>query len=258
MQNSQEINWWLEILKLVPSFVTGLVALVIPIISYLWLQNRFESFKLKLQEDLEGQKTRLQGHLETYKASLQNDLESHKAKLKAEYDLRQFEFQQRFSLLHQEKVSVTKEMFELLVDLETSLKNENTKKIMLEHLKGLGRPLNILPERQTKILEEQKETRKRMLQQYNNVFNFFKKKRIFLDLEICENLSTLQDKIAVFPFFYFLDEEVSSDNYLYDYAKEKLEEFNHEEIKHLLNLLESQFRQLISAENPNTQIEKKI
>ncbi len=59
--------------------------------------------------------------VERYKAELQNDLESHKARLKSESDARQFEFQTKFSLLHQQRAEIVSELFSMLVKIEEKI-----------------------------------------------------------------------------------------------------------------------------------------
>src|SRR5258705_10083533 len=63
------------------------------------------------------------GGLKRYELKLQADLESHKAKIKADYDLKHFEFQQRFSRLHQKQADATETLFELVAIFFNSLQH---------------------------------------------------------------------------------------------------------------------------------------
>ena len=113
------------------------------------------------------------GSLERYKIQLQTDLESHKAKLKAEYDLRHFEFQQRFSLLHQKQAEVTEKLFESLAEFYNLLQE-------LAGWEALENPeqLQGLPQR------NKQEFYIRIRNHLKELGDFYDKKRIYLDDEI--------------------------------------------------------------------------
>lgn len=92
---------WQTIIQLIltPTLIVGVLAFVMR-----------ELFKSYLSMDIER-----------YKSKLQSDLESHKARLKAEHDLKHFEFQTRFSLFHQQRAEIVKELYRLLKETELSI-----------------------------------------------------------------------------------------------------------------------------------------
>jgi len=85
MQNSQQISWWLEIIKIaIPSFITLAIGL--------WLSRKTESYKKELSKEIED-----------YKKDISKEL---------------YKYQTKFSVYHQKQAEVIAEIYGLFAELE--------------------------------------------------------------------------------------------------------------------------------------------
>jgi hypothetical protein len=92
MNHLRDINFWL---KAGPT----LAAVIVPILTYLWLARRIEG----------------------YKTDLSKKLETHRSQLQADFQTRFCEFQTRYSWLHQRRAKAIEKLYALLARVETDL-----------------------------------------------------------------------------------------------------------------------------------------
>lgn len=214
---------WQSIIQLIltPTLMVGALAFVMR-----------EVFKSYLSMDVER-----------YKSELQSDLESHKARLKAEYDAKQFEYQTRFSLLHQKRADAISQMYSLVSETHNLLLNAS------------------IPYRKDG-LEFGSKNPKKAIEKYNETMIFFKQNKILFD----NNLANLIDKTicAMDDCLVFVIKAEQATLTKIEIAFETTLENRTKAFNISSNLadsvlieLESEFRKLLSAENPNFQLEKK-
>lgn len=189
-------------------------------------------------------KSYLSMDVEKYKIELQSDLESHKAILKAEYDARQFEFQTRFSHYHQQKAQAIQELYILLTETED----------ILQIATSLSKP----PPQNENEQDEEEQFLNRMANKCRDFHLCFIKNRILLDEVTVEFLQNIDGKITVAKNMYLRG--VYAEDLSEDEKRErrwKANDIGSKEIPEVRKILETKFRQLLSAENPNYQLEKK-
>jgi len=92
MNNLRDLDFWLK---------TGptLVALIVPILTYIWLARRIEG----------------------YKNDLSKALETHKSQLQSAFQLRFFQFQARYTWLQQRRVEAIEKLYAMLAKVESDL-----------------------------------------------------------------------------------------------------------------------------------------
>src|SRR5688572_21050686 len=92
MNHLRDIDFWL---KAGPT----LAAVIVPILTYLWIAKR----------------------IEVYKTDLSKKLETHRSQLQADFQTRFYEFQTRYSWLHQRMAETIEKLYALLARVETDL-----------------------------------------------------------------------------------------------------------------------------------------
>src|SRR5215475_4380656 len=92
MNHLRNIDFWL---KAGPT----LAAVIVPILTYLWLARRIEG----------------------YKTDLSKKLETHRSQLQADLQTRFYEFRTRYSWLHQREAKAIEKLYALLARVETDL-----------------------------------------------------------------------------------------------------------------------------------------
>ena len=180
--------------------------------------------------------------IERYKSELQSDLESHKAKLKAEYDLRHFEFQTRFSLFHQQQAEVIKELYRLLKETELgiwSIANPNQEKDVLAKL------------------------REATIKSFTELTFYINKNRIFFSEDICKELNSVCDDMQkCLQSFVYSHQQLEQrglplgEEHPMKILSEAMRDLE-DKVKPVTKELEKQFREILSVESSNYQIEKK-
>ncbi len=217
-------EFWQTIIQLIltPTLIVGALAFVMR-----------ELFKSYLSRDIEK-----------YKIEFQSNLESHKAKLKAEYDVRQFEFQTRFSHYHQQKAQAIQELYILLTEAED----------ILQIATSLSKP----PPQNENENNEEEQLLNKMNNKCRDFHLCFVKNRIFLDEPTVELVRHIDDQITVAKNMYLRGvyaKDLSEDKK--QERRWKANDIGSQEIPKVRKTLETQFRQLLSAEYPNYQIEEK-
>ena len=165
-------------------------------------------------------------------------------KLKSELQIRLYEFQTRYSWLHQETAKTVKEMF------------SNVAEIQLE----LPSVLNLC---QIEGSERQKIQRMEIFKKCAEVYKFYRKNKILFSKstrEIADSFFKALNQIlsqydnaefAELQNIYHLEGKFTGE------LKQEAFENSKTLLPQFAEALESEFRQLLSAENPNSQLEKK-
>lgn len=103
MQSTQEINWWLEVVRIaIPSLITLIVG-------YL-LFRKNEIYKNALSKELED-----------YKSNISKELEGHKIQLQTDFQTRLIQFQTKFSAFHQRRIEALEKLYELVAKVEIGI-----------------------------------------------------------------------------------------------------------------------------------------
>jgi hypothetical protein len=212
---------WQIIIQLVllPTSIVGVLAFVMR-----------ELFKSYLSMDIER-----------YRSELQSDLESHKAQLKAEFDIKHFEFQTRFSLFHQQRAEIIKELYRLLKESELSIS------------------WTANPNQDIDSLTRQKDLAIELL---NNVRIYINKNRIFFSENICKELDDVCNAMEnCLASFLHSHQQIERGNLDFG-AEHPLKILSaaikdlESKVKPLLEKLEKQFREILSAETSSYRLEK--
>jgi hypothetical protein len=108
-------------LQIASILVPSLITLIVPFLTYLWLARRMARYQTQLSKDIEHYKIDLSKELEHYKADISKELESHKLQLQAAFQTKLYEFQTRYSWLHQKRAEAIVKLYELLARVHTDL-----------------------------------------------------------------------------------------------------------------------------------------
>jgi hypothetical protein len=212
MQNTQQINWWLEIAKIA---IPSVVALVVPFIASYWLSRRMED----------------------YKKELNKELENHKVQLQSDFQMKFYEFQTRYSLLHQRKADAIAKLSEILIDLGR----------MVEHTFYKGG-------------EQKQNAVKETVDKYHEYIDFYLKNQLYFDDDLGKSIEEVRDLVAEMTDRYIetdiYTKDSENDSAVLSYkAKAGIKELEthknfRTEFPKLRVKLRDEFRKLLSAEKP--------
>jgi uncharacterized membrane-anchored protein YhcB (DUF1043 family) len=218
MQNTQEINWLLEIAKIA---VPSLIALVVPLLTYLWLTQQMADYQTVLSKEIED-----------FKKDISKDLH---------------QFQTKFSLFHQRQANAIEELYSLLAKTENSLITVNAYlKYVTKNELASSAGKNSEPEQQFQ-------------ENWQNLTIYFEEKRIFFDTDIEELVSDIINSIENSYKFSSFSKYVENDFVKSDKTSEQIwnlaTELLETKIPATKEKLKQRFRQLLSPETSNQQIE---
>jgi hypothetical protein len=204
MNHLRDLDFWL---KAGPT----LAAVIVPFVTYLWLGRKIEQ----------------------YKTVLSKDLENHKSQLQYEYQLKFYEFQTRYSWLHQRRAEAIEKLFALAARVQNDLR--------------VWMGWENFPHKETKeefyvITQEH----------FQNLIDFHDEKRIYFDEEIQRGVVMFVKATR-----YILDSHESVED-----TKERVPELSNwiqnnainlldQTIRPLMIGLEDNFKELLSAETPS-------
>ncbi len=225
MQNSQEINW---LAILAPSLIVGLSAIIVQILLTFWLSRRTADYQKEISEKIED-----------YKKDISKELENYKFQLQSDFQTRFYEFQTRYSLLHQKRVEAIENLFALLAIVQNDMQ-------ILTNWEGAAR------------IETIKEFYIKTEKDLVDLCNYFETKRIYFDDEV--NIKVIN--IVRFTDFLksgFRHDESFRNSHPEITASLETQARNliDQNIRPVMKQLENYFKKLLSAENPNNQLEKK-
>lgn len=209
----------MEIIEIVKIVVPSLVALIVPFVTYRWLTRRMADYQTILSKEIED-----------YKKNISREL---------------YQFQTKFSLYHQKKAEAIAEIYGLLAELDYVLSQVTHWFQRSPTDEELKRQLD-----EKKIKEVSK-----CLEDF---YVSFIKNRIFLDEDTCKILDEIARKVRAGSNFYI--ESVQSQYSKMNMFSRKYFEESKEHLKlvpEIKKILETQLRKILSAENPNNQLEKK-
>ena len=219
MQNMQEINWWVEIAKIaIPSLFTLGIGF--------WLSRKTENYKKELSKEIED-----------YKKDISKDL---------------YEFQTKYSLLHQKRAEAIVEIYRLIATIEIKLKNVI---IMLNPNEGLTIDEELKNAYLFKLVEEVPSLGETLL-------NTYLQKQILLDEETCKMIEdVIEPTNMAGKFISFLVLREMGHSEFTDNSQERVLKESNELLTEIIPLtkrkLEEKFRQLLSAEKSSSIRENK-
>lgn len=238
----------MDITEIAKIAVPSLTALIVPFITYRWLTRRMAYYQTILSKEIEDYKKDISKELETYKFQLQSDFQT-----------KFYEFQTRFSVLHQEQANVIKDLFALLFRLKSRITGlEGLKKLFND--KAVGYINSSLIDKKEEL---KKQSVEELIDSYVNLTNFYYEKSIYLSPKICQSIDELLSKSGEIIIFHTMP-FIISEKFRNVIGEKDLNEILLKDFKidannitNAIRILESEFRQLLSAENPNKQLEKK-
>ena len=209
MNHLRDIDFWL---KAGPT----LAAVIVPILTYLRIVKR----------------------IEVYKTDLSKKLETHRSQLQTDFQTRFYEFQTRYSWLHQRRAETIEKLYALLARVETDLQ------IWVSSLHELRE--------QTE--DEHYRTAEDHFQQINN---FFDEKRIYFDEETSESFFEMVRATRVLYDHYTSVQWASgSASEQASWLKQRAAQLKEQNVNPLMALLETRFRWLLEAETPSHHLDR--
>jgi hypothetical protein len=209
MNHLRDIDFWL---KAGPT----LAAVIVPILTYLWIAKR----------------------IEVYKTDLSKKLEAHRAQLQADFQTRFYEFQTRYSWLHQRKAETIEKLYALLARVETDLR------IWVSSLHAL----------RERTEDEYYRTAE---DHFQEMINFFDEKRIYFDEETSESFfeMVLATRV-IYDHYTSVQWEGGSASEQANWLKQRAAQMKEQNINPLMALLETTFRRLLDAETPSHHLDR--
>jgi hypothetical protein len=203
MNHLRDINFWL---KAGPT----LAAVIVPILTYLWLARRIEG----------------------YKTDLSKKLETHRSQLQADFQTRFYEFQTRYSWLHQRRAKAIEKLYAMLARVETDLQ------IWVSSLQEL----------RSQTEDEHYRTAE---DHFQEMINFFDEKRIYFDEETSESFFEMARAIRVlYEHYTSVKWANGSASEQAGWLKQRAAQLQEQNINPLIALLDARFRRLLEAETP--------
>jgi len=221
MQVAQDINWWVV---LGPSLVSGLFLVIVQILLALWLSKVTERQKVKLSREVED-----------YKKDISKELETHRLRLQSEFQTTFYEFQTKYSLLHQRRADAIERLFELLADVQNDLQ--------------LWEAWENLPQRET-----QQEFYDRSYERYQALIQFYDRKRIYFDEDVGACVRAIVRIVSLLRSGYASVDSLSRlTPEFVTQMKANAKSIIDDNIHPLMNRLENRFKILLSADLPSTE-----
>jgi len=209
MNHLRDIDFWL---KAGPT----LAAVIVPILTYLWIAKR----------------------IEVYKTDLSKKLETHRSQLQADFQTRFYEFQTRYSWLHQRRAETIEKLYALLARVETDLQ------IWVSSLHEL----------RNKTEDERYRTAE---DHFQEMINFFDEKRIYFDEETSESFFEMARATRViFDHYTSVQWAGGSASEQASWLKQRAAQLKEQNVNPLMALLEARFRWLLEAETPSHHLDR--
>jgi hypothetical protein len=209
MNHLRDIDFWL---KAGPT----LAAVIVPILTYLWIAKR----------------------IEVYKTDLSKKLETHRSQLQADFQTRFYEFQTRYSWLHQRRAETIEKLYALLARVETDLQ------IWVSSLYELRK-------------QTEDEHYRTAEDHFQEMINFFDEKRIYFDEETSESFFEMVRATRVLYDHYTSVQWASgSASEQTNWLKQRAAQLKEQNINPLMALLEARFRRLLEAETPSHHLDR--
>ena len=209
MNHLRDINFWL---KAGPT----LAAVIVPILTYLWLTRRIEG----------------------YKTDLGKKLETHRSQLQADFQTRFYEFQTRYSWLHQRRAETIEKLYALLARVETYLQIW----------------ISSLHEFREQTEDEHYRTAE---DHFQEMINFFDEKRIYFDEETSESFFEMVRATRVlYDHYTSVQWAKESASEQAGWLKQRTAQLKEQNINPLMALLEDTFRRLLDAETPSHHLDR--
>ena len=223
MQSAQTVSWF-QILA--PSLITGLVVVLVQILLAYWLSKVPERYKNQLSKEIED-----------YKRDITKELETHRIQLQSEVQTQLYEFQTKYSLLHEKTADAIEKLFECLANVQMDM----------QRWTDWGSPT-----RQNEGAELYAKTKADL----RLLIEYFDRKRIYFDR------ATRSDVISIVSLVTFLLDGHDSIEWLNAsgsaYAemsasmKANAKNIVDDNIGPLMDRLDNRFRNLLSAEPPGS------
>lgn len=219
MQIAQETSWWVV---LGPSLISGSFIIVAQVILALWLSRVTERQKVALSKEVED-----------YKKEISKELETHRFRMQSEFQSRLYEYQTKYSLLHQRRADAIERLFELLTDVQNDLQ-------IWEAWESLPRP------------DSQQEFYEKSYERYQNLINFYDRKRIYFDDDIGTCVRAMVGTAGLLRSGYHSADSLNKlpPEFVVQ-MKENAQNILNDNIHPLMKRLEDKFKTLLSADLPS-------
>jgi hypothetical protein len=219
MQVAQNFNWWVV---LGPSLISGSFVIVAQVILAFWLSRVTARQTVALSKEIED-----------YKKNISKELEIHRLSMQSEFQLRLYEYQTKYSLLHQRRADAIERLFELLTDVQNDLQ-------IWEAWESLLRP------------DSQQEFYEKSYERYQNLINYYDRKRIYFDDDVGTCVRAMVGTAGLLRSGYQSADSLRElPSEFVAQMKENAQNILNDNIHPLMRRLEDKFKTLLSAELPS-------
>jgi hypothetical protein len=208
-QYFQNMEFWL---KASPT----LAALIVPFLTYYLVGKR----------------------MKRYKADISKELEIHKLQLQAAFQTKFYEFQTRYSWLHQKRAEAIEKLYVMLARVENDLQYWVTSTYDLR---------NQTEDEHYRTAEDH----------FQEMINFFDEKRIYFDEETSESVFEMAQATRVlYDHYTSVQWAVGSASEQASWLKQRAAQLKEQNINPLMALLEDTFKRLLDAETASHHLDR--
>jgi hypothetical protein len=228
------MEFWLKVAGiLVPSVIT----LVVPFITYKWITKKLVNYQDGLNMKMADYQADLNRRLEDHKKDISKELKVHELQIQSMFQTRFYEFQTRYSWLHQKRAEAIEKLYAMLAGIENDL------------VCWVSSPHGIRNQMEEELYRIGEEHLQEMI-------NFFDEKTIYFNQEISDAVNgVVESARAIYE--HYPTVETSGPRPLLDIdIKQQATKLKAEKIGPLMALLEDRFRKLLEAEIPISAVER--
>jgi hypothetical protein len=228
----RDVDFWLKIAGIA---VPGLITLIVPFVIYRWITRKMADYQARMSKELAGYQAELNLGLETHQRDIRRELEIQKFKLQSVIQTKLYQYQTRYSWLHQKRAEAIEKLFELLARVQTDL-------LVLDNWEAYSH------------LGTKEEFYAKTRNDFTNLINFSDEKRIHFGKEVGEKLRTIAgavENLLSGPLsIEYPSNSIPTEEEL---PRNQLRRILDEGIHPLMAQLDLMFKKLLSAETPNPQ-----
>jgi len=237
MQLPPNVDFWLRVLTI---GVPAISAIVVALVTYLFgrrMANRQKELNKELALYQSGLQASLNKELENHKKDISKELEIHELQIQSAFQTRFYEFQTRYSWLHQKRAEAIEKLYAMLSGIENDL------------VCWVSSPHGIRNQMEEELYRIGEEHLQEMI-------NFFDEKTIYFNQEISDAVNGVVESARVI-YEHYPTVETSGPRPLLDIdIKQQATKLKAEKIGPLMALLEDRFRKLLEAEIPISAVER--
>jgi hypothetical protein len=218
--------------------VPSVISLIVPYITYRLITKKLADYQSGLNMKMADYQAELNRGLEDHKKGISKELEIHKVQLQASFQTRFYQFQTRFSWLHQKRAEAIEKLYVLLAKVEGDLNVWITSSHELR---------NQTEDEHYRAAEDH----------FQEMINFFDEKRIYFDQETINAVLVItQAARMIYDWHPEVQRTRGPAPQFASFLKQHATTLKEQNIGPLMGLLEDRFRKLLDAETPISAMER--